>query len=95
MVVARFQAISLPISYKISAAVLKPPVMFMNVPGSQFRFIAGTAGDLHLLGTTSAIGYTAPFMPTRVPSFTLSGAGIAPLSGHYVVSFYSIRVSTR
>jgi hypothetical protein len=95
MVVARFQAISLPIGYKISAAVLKPPITYMNVPGAQFRFLTGTAGDLHLLRTPSSVGYSAPFMPPTVSSFTLSGAGVAPMSGHYVVSFYSMRVAAR
>ena len=95
MVVARFQVLSLPISYKISAAVLKPPIMYINVPGAQFRLLTGTASDFHLLKTPSSIGYAAPFMPPSISSFTLSGAGIAPMTGHYVVSFYSIHVSAQ
>jgi hypothetical protein len=93
MVVARLQSVPLPITYKLFSLVLKPPILFMNTPGAKYRFITGTAGDLHLLRTTPSIGYDAPFMPPTISSFTLSGAFISPNTGRFVVSFYSIRIS--
>jgi len=94
MVVARFTSLPLPVSYELAAVVLKPPIMFMTASGHRYRFIVGTAGDLHLLRSASSTGYTAPFVPAAISVFELSGAGMAPGTSHYVVSFYSIRVAT-
>lgn len=94
MVVARFESLPLPISYELAAIVLKPPIMFITASGQRYRFIVGTAGDLHLMHPASSTGYTAPFVPTAISAFELSGAGMAQGTSHYVVSFYSIRVAT-
>jgi hypothetical protein len=93
MVVARIRSLPLTIGYKISSLILKPPIVLLNSAGITYRFVTATAGDLHLLRPASSIGYTAPFMPSTVASFTLTGAGMAPGTGHYSVSFFGIRVA--
>ena len=95
MVVARFESLPLPLSYELAAIALKPPIMFMTASGQRYRFIVGTAGDLHLMRPASSTRYTAPFEPMAISTFALSGAGMAPGTSHYEVSFYSIRVATR
>ena len=49
MVVARFQSLPLSIGYSISSIALKPPVVSLSTPQAEYRFLTGTAGDLHLL----------------------------------------------
>jgi hypothetical protein len=93
MVVARIQSLPLSVSYELSALVLKPPNMFMTTPRTTYRFLAETAGDLHLLRPTSSIGYSSQFTPTSIRSFDLNGAGVRNGTGHYVASFYSIHVA--
>jgi len=94
MVVARFQSLPLSIGYRISAILLKPPIVYLTASGRPYRFLPGTAGDLHLLRGTPSMGYATQFIPTNIPHFHLSGAGVSPGSGHYVVNFYSMSVAS-
>jgi len=93
IVVARFQSLPLSLTYKISSLILHPPIMYLTASGRPYRFLPGTAADLHLLRGTSSIGYSNQFSPSAISQFHLSGAGVSPGSGRYVVSFYSISVA--
>jgi hypothetical protein len=92
MVVARI-SLHLPLTYKLASIVLKPPITYLSVPGARYRFVVGTADDLHLMRPASSVGYSPPFLAPSIPSFELSGGGVAPGTGRFVVSFYSIRVA--
>jgi hypothetical protein len=92
MVVARI-SLHLPLTYELASIVLKPPITYMSVPGARYRFVVGTADDLHLMRPASSAGYSPPFLPPSIPSFELLGGGVAPGAGRFVVSFYSIRVT--
>jgi hypothetical protein len=92
-IVARFLDVPLPLSYKVSALVLKPPVASIDTSSGSFRFIMDTAGDLHLMQPSTTTGYSAPFQPPSLSWFSLNGAGIAPGQGSYRIQFYRIRVA--
>jgi hypothetical protein len=95
IVVARIESLHLPLSYKVASLVLKPPITYMNVPGAGYRFVVGTAADLHLMRPASSLGYAPPFIPPSIRSFDLVGAGLAPGTGSFKVSFYSMSVAPR
>jgi hypothetical protein len=75
--------------------LLKPPIVYLDTPHEKYRFLPNTANELHLLRTTSSIGYATPFMPITISSFKLAGGGVAPGAGPFIVTFYSIHVSAR
>jgi hypothetical protein len=91
-VVARLVQLPLSLSYKVSALVLKPPVASFVTPAATYRFVLPTAGDLHVLRPAAAIGYSAPYGPSAIGSFDLTGAGVTPGSGRYEVEFYAMAV---
>jgi hypothetical protein len=68
---------------------------FDRVLLGHYRFIAATAGDLHLLRPSSSTAYSPPHGPTTVSSFVLSGGDLVPGISHYVVRFYSIPIADR
>ena len=99
IVMARFD-LSLPLVYDLSALVLKPPDMTFTAMGpdgldENFRFIPGTAGDLHLLQPSTSLRYAPLFTPMTVSYFTLTGGGLVPGTSHYVVRFYSMRMAVK
>jgi hypothetical protein len=111
IVTARFE-LSLPVAYDVSSIALKAPYMTFSAWGPRepraggrgfdrvllghYRFIAGTASDLHLLRPSSSIGAYSPlFRPTTVSSFVLSGGDLTPGISHYVVRFYSMPIADR
>jgi hypothetical protein len=99
IVMARID-LSTPLVYDISGFLLKPPGMIFTALGQRasdtnFRFIAATAGDLHLLRPSKSIGYAPQFTPTNISSFVLTGGGLTPGRSHYVVHFYRMRVAAK
>jgi len=91
-VVARFVQLPLSLGYKVSALALKPPTASFVTPATTYRFVISTAGDLHVLRPARSIGYSAPYGPSAINSFALTGAGVAPRSGRYEVEFYAMAV---
>jgi hypothetical protein len=94
-VVARFEDLPLSIGYKLSAVLFKPPTASIATSAGRYRFIIGTAADLHLLRPSSSTAYSAPFAPPSIAWFDLTGAGVHPGLGRYEVDFYSVRVGRR
>jgi hypothetical protein len=99
LVMARIE-LSPPLAYDVSAFVLKPPSMTFTAwgpgqSGASFRFIEGTAGELHLLRPSKSLGYAPLFAPFTTSFFELTGAGLVPGSSHYTVNFYSMRVRAK
>jgi hypothetical protein len=88
--VARFTDVSLPITYTLSSILLKPPTAALASSDGTFRFILGTAGDLHLIRPSSTLGYSPPFSPASLDWFALTGAGVPAGQGHYEVTFYAM-----
>ena len=92
-VVARFVRLPLSISYKVSSILWKPSLTRLATSAGTFRFIVGTAGDLHLLRPSSTTGYSSPFEPASLDWIALDGAGVKPDSGRYQVMFYDVGVA--
>jgi hypothetical protein len=59
-------------------------------PAMIYRFIPGTAGDLHVLATSKSLGYAAAFTPPAVRKLALLGGGWGSDQGRVTVEFYAI-----
>ena len=94
VLVARFVGIPLSLQYRVSSLLFKPHGAVITTPVGRYRFIMGTASDLHILRPSPSIGYAAPFAPPTISSFVLTGAGISSGSGGYTVAFYSLPVAS-
>ena len=90
-VVARFVNLPLSLGYKVSSILLKPPTTSIATNAGTYRFIVGTANDLHLLRPSSSLGYSAPFRPPSLDSVELSGAG-AGSGAQFEIDFYLLKV---
>jgi len=83
--------LSLPLAWKLENLLFRPHevTLYTNGGASAYRFITGTAADLHLLIPPSDLGYTEGFAPGPISSveFTLSGAGSStPIE----IKFYAV-----
>jgi len=90
--VATFTSLPLAFGYKVSALVLKPPLDYLVTPTGKYRFVDGTASDMHILETPSSLGYSTQYTPAPITSFEIEGAGVSSGSGTFTIDFYSIRV---
>lgn len=90
-VVATFQ---LPLSlwWKVQDEVFKPPQISMTADGSPvpYRFVGGSASDLHLLVPAASLGYDPAFTPDSITtlSFAMDDQGIT--TSGIVVRFYAL-----
>jgi hypothetical protein len=78
---------------RVRAFFFKSPVYVFSVNGGvqSFRFVPGTATDLHLIAPPSTLGDAARFTPEPVTSFELNVAGASSVgAGALVVRFYSM-----
>jgi hypothetical protein len=94
MVTATF-AVSAPLSGNAEAVLLKPPLTYVTVwsgPSvpSRYRFIPGTAGDVHVMSVPSALGYAAPFTPPPIKKLEVSGGGWSTGRGVVTITFYAV-----
>src|SRR5579862_2323985 len=89
-VVASF-ALSVPISWVVEDLLFKPEEITLYTNGRlAYRFISGTAADLHLLVPPSNLDFTGSFASVPVSSleFSVLGAGtLTPIK----IRFYSVR----
>lgn len=97
MVVATF-SLNLPVTYKLEDVLLRPPIMRVALwPADgggpvSYRFVPGTAGDLHVLVAPPELGYSASFTPPAARRVALVGGGWPTGRGHVTVSFYAIKL---
>lgn len=83
------------ISWRLEGLFFKPPEVCMDtvqVGGANvtYRFIVGTATDIHLLRAASTLGYSSPFVPPTIDSLQLSVCGARSNISGVKVSFYEI-----
>ena len=100
--VAATLSFSLPLRYGVEDVLFRPPKMLLRTwaagrrAGSgrrTYRFVPGTAGDLHVLSTPPALGYSPAFTPPALREISLEGGGWAKGQGRVSVSFYAIRIA--
>lgn len=93
MVVARFDPVPLSLTYQLASVVLKPAETHLVTPAGDFRFVVGTAGELHVMRPSPGLGYSPEYTPTTIDAFRLNSSGLGALTGHYTVTFYAISMS--
>lgn len=91
-VVASFRGVGSSLVYRAENFLLKAAAIEMQTPGGDYRFVAATAGDLHVLSAPSALGYTASFSPPPISSFSITERDIFSNTGTYRVTFYEMSV---
>jgi len=95
MIVATF-SLSSPLSARAEAVLLKPPQVRLTAwgvapsPVATYRFIPGTAGDVHVLAVPAALGYSSAFSPPSLRKLEFSGGGWTAGHGSVTVAFYAV-----
>lgn len=89
-VIATFAGVGSSLVYRAENVVLKARAIEMRAGSTVYRFIAGTAGDEHMLRPPSTLGYDAAYTPGTISSFSLSERDILSGPGHYRVTFYEL-----
>jgi hypothetical protein len=87
-VVATFAGVGSSLRYRLENILLKAPEIQLQTPSGTYRFIAGTAPDLHMLRLPSTLGYSTEYCPPNISSFSLIDRNSS--AGHYSVSFYEL-----
>ena len=77
--------------------LFKPPNLFMgyNDGEQNWRFVAATAPDLHVLHAASTLNYSPPFVPVSVTRFRFLINGRSASQSGIRVSFYEIPVAAQ
>jgi hypothetical protein len=95
IVIARLSA---PVTFRgrLESLLLKPPPFYLRMKigtsYGDYRFIAGTAADDHVLEVPNRIGYSSQFYTPSVSSLALSGGGWSNGEGTTTVTFYEVPV---
>jgi hypothetical protein len=97
MVVARF-SLAQPFFSKVEGLLLKPPAVHLTVWGAgtspvTYSFVAGTAGDEHVLSVPVTLGYSSRFTPPTVRQLKFTGGGWSLGQGTVVVTFQALDVA--
>ena len=101
LVAARF-SFGLPLLSRLEGVLLKPPAVSIVVRAGgrrgrvlrrAYRFVPGTAGDMHVLVAPASLGYSPAFTTPAVRQLELEGGGWAGGQGRVTVRFYAIRLS--
>ncbi len=94
LVAARFQ-LALGLWWKLESLLYKPPNVFLaaNNGLQNWRFVAATGPDLHILRTPSTLGYSPAFVPVHTRNLRFSINGESPGTSGVTISFYEIRLA--
>ncbi len=90
LLVAALSEVGTALTYRAENLLLKARAIQMTTNVASFRFVAGTATDLHVLSTPSHFGYSPQYLPPRIQSFTLYERNIVTDGGRYTVRFYAV-----
>jgi hypothetical protein len=106
MVLASF-SLSSPVTARAEAVALKGPEVNVTAwyaapspagPGpvsERYRFIPGTASDMHVLAVPGSLGYPAVFTPSAVHQLEFTGGGWSAGQGSVRVTFYAVSLGRR
>jgi hypothetical protein len=90
-------SLSVPISWALENVVLKPPLVCLSATSAgskgpqSYRFVTGTAGDLHVVSAATTVDYSPPFVPTKLRTISLAECHPGTSFG-VTVHFYKIPV---
>ncbi|HUB69039.1 MAG TPA: hypothetical protein VL984_01320 [Acidimicrobiales bacterium] len=85
-----------PRSDQVEGFLLKPPAVWLTTGGAggqRYRFVSGTATDVHVMSAPSSLSYPAAWRPATVHEVELTGNGWAPGKGTVKISFYAVPFS--
>ncbi len=98
MVLAEF-SLSSPLTSKAEGVLLKSPEVSLTAWGpdgeTTYRFLPGTAADLHILAAAASLGYPSKFAPPSVRKLEVSGGGWATGQGSVHIRFYAVSIKPR
>ncbi len=97
LVLAEFSLTS-PVLARAEGLFLKPPSVRVTTwdtrqgpgKGTGYRFVPGTAGDVHVLATPPSLGYSPAFTPSHVHRLEVTGGGWSPGHGQVTVTFLAV-----
>lgn len=89
-VVATFHGVGSSLLYRLENLLLKARAIQMTTPNASYRFIAGTAADLHIMRVPSTLSYNPTFAPPQIPFFTLYERNLLTDGGRYRVMFFAM-----
>jgi hypothetical protein len=90
---------NLPLSWHLENVLLKPPLLCLSariagVPKSQtFRFIEGTAGDIHIIKPALTINYSPNFSAPALEDLSLRECTNPRVDFELSVHFYRVRIT--
>ena len=82
-VIASFAGVGSSLLYRLENVVLKARPVQMLTNDGDFRFIAATADDLHLLRPPASLGYGAAYSPVAIRWFSLHEKDLLSDRGHF------------
>ena len=87
-------ALSSPLSARAEAVALKGPEVSLtasygegSAAAEKYRFITGTASDMHVLSVPGSLGYPPAFTPPAMRRFEVTGGGWGPGRARCTSSF--------
>jgi hypothetical protein len=97
MVLAATFSMSAPFSAQVEDVLLKGPESHVEINDlhgrvTSYRFITGTAADLHALLVPSSLGYPAADLPPAAKQIRFVGGGWQAGRGHVLITFYALPV---
>ena len=93
-VIASFAGVGSSLLYRLENVVLKARPVQMLTNDGDFRFIAATADDLHLLRPPASLGYGAAYSPVAIRWFSLHEKDLLSDRGHFRVLLPAARRRT-
>lgn len=80
---------------KLESLLYKPPNVFFTANDGKetWRFVTATGPDMHILRTSSALGYSPAFVPLPIRNLEFSIAGAGPSTSGITVTFYAVPMS--
>lgn len=98
MVVATF-SFGPTLAAKLEALTLKGPTTDVKIwadgQATTYRFVPGTAADVHVMSVPASLGYAPQFTPATVRRMEFSGDGWASGHGQLTVRFFAVSLSGR
>lgn len=86
--------LSSPLADRVEALLYKPPpvmvILYTSEGPQRYRFVSGTADDLHVLSDPPALGWSADASPLTVQSVAFAGGGWSAGQGAVHVAFYVV-----
>ena len=92
LIVASVSQVPMNLADSLQGLLMKPPIEHLNLDDAPFRLVAGTASDLHLMGSPLDLAWSPTYAPTYVHSMSVTVEGEPAGTPGVTVQFYALRV---